>query len=462
MRKRSAFQIFFLFTKYMQVIHQEVFHLSKRNLFILGFMLFSLFFGAGNLIFPPFLGMEAGDFFIPAIIGFILTAVFIPFLAILAVSISNNGLLEIGQRVSPLFGIVFTIIVYLSIGALYGIPRAASVAYELGFVQISQMENAFVLFGFTLIFFFLTYILSIDPKKMVERIGKWLTPALLIVLTILFVQAFFTLSYEPVTPTEKFATSPFLIGFLEGYFTMDAIAALAFGIVVVQSLTYMGVTKKSSVIKGTAIAGTIAAIGLTVVYLSLSWIGRVLPIADKTDMNGSDILVLAADTLFGRFGSILFGLIVLLACLTTAVGLTNACATFFYGLYSKLPFKLYVALFAVIGLLITNLGLAMILSIAEPILVFIYPFAIVLIVLALLQTLVGESKKMYVFAISVTAIFAIHGVLAFFEVDLSTIDRVLHMLPLHADGLGWIVPAIVLAITGYVIDYVNKNINHHS
>src|SRR5699024_3646482 len=317
-----------------------------------------------------------------------------PFLAVLAVSISNNGLLEIGQRVSPLFGLVFTIIVYLSIGALYGIPRAASVAYELGFVQISQIENALVLFGFTVIFFLLTYILSIDPKKMVERIGKWLTPALLIVLTILFVRAFFTLSYEPVTPTEKFATSPFLIGFLEGYFTMDAIAALAFGIVVVQSLAYMGVTKKSSIIKGTAIAGTIAAIGLTIVYLSLSWIGRVLPIVDKTDMNGSDILVLAADTLFGRFGSVLFGLIVLLACLTTAVGLTNACASFFYRLYKKLPFKLYVALFTIVGLLITNLGLAMILSIAEPILVFIYPFAIVLIVLALLQTLVGESKKM--------------------------------------------------------------------
>lgn len=414
-------------------------------------MLFSLFFGAGNLIFPPFLGMEAGDFFIPAIIGFILTAVFIPFLAVLSVSISNNGLLEIGQRVSPLFGLVFTVLVYLSIGAFYGIPRAASVAYELGFVQVFQKNNSLLLFGFTVIFFALTYFLSLDPKKMVERIGKGLTPALIVVLSILFVRAFMTLTYESAQPTEKFASSPFLTGFLEGYYTMDAIAALAFGIVVVQGLKHMGVTNKTQIVRGTAFAGIIAAIGLTIVYLSLSWIGRVLPISAPVE-NGADILVLAAAALFGRSGSVLFGLIVLLACLTTAVGLTNACATFFQQIYPKISFRTYVALFVIVGLLITNLGLSMILSIATPMLVFIYPFAIVLIVLALVQTVIGESKKMYGFAISITAIFAIHGVLDFFQLDLSIVDQLLLLLPLHADGLGWVIPAVIFAALGYTID----------
>lgn len=414
-------------------------------------MLFSLFFGAGNLIFPPFLGMEAGDFFIPAIIGFILTAVFIPFLAVLSVSISNNGLLEIGQRVSPLFGLVFTVLVYLSIGAFYGIPRAASVAYELGFVQVFQKNNSLLLFGFTVIFFALTYFLSLDPKKMVERIGKGLTPALIVVLSILFVRAFMALTYKSAQPTEKFASSPFLTGFLEGYYTMDAIAALAFGIVVVQGLKHMGVTNKIQVVRGTAFAGIIAAIGLTIVYLSLSWIGRVLPISAPVE-NGAEILVLAAAALFGRSGSVLFGLIVLLACLTTAVGLTNACATFFQQIYPKISFRTYVALFVIVGLLITNLGLSMILSIATPMLVFIYPFAIVLIVLALVQTGIGESKKMYGFAISITAIFAIHGVLEFFQLDLSIVDQLLLLLPLHADGLGWVIPAVIFAALGYTID----------
>src|SRR5699024_8293032 len=150
-------------------------------------------------------------------------------------------------------------------------------------------------------------------------------------------------------PVEKFLHTPFLTGFLEGYFTMDAIAALAFGIVVVHCLQQMGVEDKRSIIKGTAFAGTIAVICLTIVYLSLSWIGRVLPITIDVE-NGADILVLGADTLFGRSGSILFGLIVILACLTTCVGLTNACATFFHERQPKVHFKSYVAIFAIIGL----------------------------------------------------------------------------------------------------------------
>lgn len=190
--------------------------MGKKNIILLGFMLFSLFFGAGNLIFPPFLGMESGDFFIPAIAGFILTAVLLPFLAVLSVSLSNKGLLEIGQRVHPVFGLLFTVVIYLSIGALYGIPRASSVAYELGFVQIFQMESGLTLFLFTVIFFGITYFLSIDPKKMIDRIGQILTPALLVVLTILFVKAFLTLNYEGRPASEEFQSAPFLNGFWRG------------------------------------------------------------------------------------------------------------------------------------------------------------------------------------------------------------------------------------------------------
>src|SRR5690625_5060420 len=263
--------------------------MKKKNILFLGFMLFSLFFGAGNLIFPPFLGMESGDLFIPAITGFILTAVFLPFLAVLSVSLSNNGLLEIGERVHPVFGLVFTIIIYLSIGALYGIPRASSVAYELGFVQVFRIESSLTLFLFTLGFFGVTYILTIDPKKMIDHIGQILTPALLVVLTILFVKAFTTLNYTGMPASEKFQSSLFLSGFLEGYFTMDAIAALAFGIVIINGLKDQGITKKSDLVRGTAYAGVIAAVGLTIVYLSLSWIGRVLPYEHPVE-NGAEIL----------------------------------------------------------------------------------------------------------------------------------------------------------------------------
>src|SRR5699024_10641806 len=201
-----------------------------------------------------------------------------------------------------------------------------------------QVDGSLTLFLFSLVFFALTYVLSVDAKKMVDHIGKILTPALLIVLVILFVRAFMMLQYDGKEAVDKFATSPFLTGFLEGYFTMDAIAALAFGIVVINSLRLMGVTKKNDIIKGTALAGILAAIGLVLVYLSLGWIGRVLTYDVPVD-NGADILVYASHVLFGYGGSILFGAIVLLACLTTCVGLTNACASFFVEIFPRIDRK---------------------------------------------------------------------------------------------------------------------------
>lgn len=425
--------------------------MNKKNILLLGFMLFSLFFGAGNLIFPPFLGMESGENFIPAIAGFISTAVFIPLLAVISVSLSNNGLLAIGQRVNPLFGLIFTIVVYLSIGAFYGIPRASSVAYELGFVQVFEVESSLTLFLFTVVFFGVTYLLSVDPKKMIDRLAQILTPALLLVLTVLFVKAFTTLNYTEKHVSEKFASAPFLSGFLEGYYTMDAIAALAFGIVIINGLKTSGVTKKKDIIRGTTYAGMIAGVGLTIVYLSLSWIGRVLTY-DVPVENGADILVLATDRLFSVGGNLLFGTIVLLACLTTCVGLINACASFFNEVFPTFSYKQYVIVFVLIGLLITNLGLNTILSIATPLLVFVYPFAIVLILLSLVQYFIGESKKMYVYSMAVTTIFAVISVLDFFNVRFEAVDSVLGIFPLYENGLGWVVPTLIVATVGYVID----------
>ncbi|GEN30117.1 LIVCS family branched-chain amino acid:cation transporter [Cerasibacillus quisquiliarum] len=425
--------------------------MNKKNILLLGFMLFSLFFGAGNLIFPPFLGMESGENFIPAIAGFISTAVFIPLLAVISVSLSNNGLLAIGQRVNPLFGLIFTIVVYLSIGAFYGIPRASSVAYELGFVQVFEVESSLTLFLFTVVFFGVTYLLSVDPKKMIDRLAQILTPALLLVLTVLFVKAFTTLNYTEKHVSEKFASAPFLSGFLEGYYTMDAIAALAFGIVIINGLKTSGVTKKKDIIRGTTYAGMIAGVGLTIVYLSLSWIGRVLTY-NKPVENGAEILVLATDRLFSVGGNLLFGTIVLLACLTTCVGLINACASFFNEIFPTFSYKQYVVVFVLIGLLITNLGLNTILSIATPLLVFVYPFAIVLILLSLVQYFIGESKKMYVYSMAVTTIFAVISVLDFFNVRFEAVDSVLGIFPLYENGLGWVVPTLIVATVGYVID----------
>jgi branched-chain amino acid:cation transporter, LIVCS family len=431
--------------------------MKKRNVLFSGFMLFSLFFGAGNLIFPPYLGLESGSYFVAAITGFILTAVFLPFLAIISVALSNNGLISIGQRVHPVFGLIFTIVIFMSIGAFYGIPRASNVAFELGFMQVYSVEGRLPLLWFSVVFFGLTYLLSINPKKIIGHVGQILTPVLLCVLAILFVRAFSIFTYTDVPASEKFQSNPLLIGFLEGYYTMDAVAALAFGIVIINGFKDSGVTKKKDLIQGTIYAGLIAAGGLVIVYLSLSWIGRVLP-HDEPLTNGAEILVLASQQLFGYGGNVLFGIIVILACLTTCVGLTNACARFFKEIFPKFSYKMYVFIFVIIGLLFTNFGLDVILQIATPLLVFIYPISIVLVILSLFQYFFGESKKMYVFSVSVATVFALYEALNSFHIQIDVVNIFFSFLPLSDAGLGWTIPTLLVAVIGYICDLKQEEV----
>src|SRR5690625_2373123 len=484
--------------------------MSKKDVLFSGFMLFSLFFGAGNLIFPPILGFESGDHFGLAITGFLITAVLLPFLAIMAIALSDNGLISIGNRVNKVFGLVFAIIIYMSIGAFYGIPRASNVAYELGFGQVAATDGRLSLYIFSVLFFGATYFISYNPKKIVDRIGQILTPVLLLVLAVLFIQSFITfeniaspaldayntapflifgatyfISYNPkkivdrigqiLTPVlllvlavlfiqsfitfennaspavDAYDTAPFLNGFLEGYFTMDAVAALAFGIVVINSLKDKGAKTKSELVKGSAGAGILAGLGLIVVYFCLGWIGRVIP--EEVDFtNGADILTEGSSLLFVRGGSLLFGVIVILACLTTCVGLINACSRFFNEIYPKLSYEIYVALFVLIGLLVSNLGLDVILQLATPLLVFIYPISIVLVILSLFQYVAGGGKLMYQLSVIVTSIYALYEVLASVGVEFNILKQALGIAPFFQHGLGWVLPAFIAACIGYGMD----------
>src|SRR5690625_400420 len=271
--------------------------MSKKDVLFSGFMLFSLFFGAGNLIFPPILGFESGDHFGLAITGFLITAVLLPFLAIMAIALSDNGLISIGNRVNKVFGLVFAIIIYMSIGAFYGIPRASNVAYELGFGQVAATDGRLSLFIFSVLFFGATYFISYNPKKIVDRIGQILTPVLLLVLAVLFIQSLITFENNASPAVDAYDTAPFLNGFLEGYFTMDAVAALAFGIVVVNGFIDKGAKTRLELIKGSIGAAILAGIALIIVYFSLGWIGKVIP-NDVNYTNGAEILTAASKMLF--------------------------------------------------------------------------------------------------------------------------------------------------------------------
>lgn len=427
----------------------------KKDTFIIGFMLFALFFGAGNLIYPPTLGIDSGTSYWAAIAGFVITGVGLPILAVTAISFVENDARELADKVHPLFGLIFTSVVYLAIGPFFGIPRAASVAFEMSVEPFATgLSMSLVLFLFTTVFFILVYIVSLNPSKMVDRIGQYLTPILLIAIIALSVGGFLLLDGPMSNPIDKYASSPFFTGFVEGYLTMDAIAALAFGIIVVNAFKDRGVTTQRELVKSTLKAGIVTGTGLIIVYGSIGWIGAKMATVG-TFSSGSDILSSAANMVFGSLGTLLLGIIVALACFTTCVGLVVACGQFFSKITS-MSYSWIILFTTIVSYLIANQGLNTIISYSVPVLVFIYPIAIVLIVLTFIQKLFHGARAVYQGAILFTSVTSLYDGLVAFEVDLSTVTPYMEKLPFFALGLGWIVPAIVGGIIGMILAKVQE------
>ncbi|QTN00948.1 branched-chain amino acid transport system II carrier protein [Sediminibacillus dalangtanensis] len=424
-----------------------------KQTFLIGFMLFALFFGAGNLIYPPTLGLEAGTSFWPAMIGFILTGVGLPILAIVAIALIRDQTSELGSKVHPFFGLLFTSVIYLAIGPFFGIPRAANVAFEMGVLPSVQAcaNRTLILVLFTVVFFGLVYWFSLNPSKLVDRIGQWLTPALLIAVAALCIGSFFVLQSPSSTPSEKYHTAPFFSGFVEGYLTMDAIAALAFGIIVVTAFKDNGIQSKKALVGSTLKAGMISGAALTLVYGSLGWIGAKMAAQGNFD-NGGQILSSATQLVFGNFGLLLLGIIVALACFTTSIGLTVACAQYFTKT-TRFSYKQIAAMVSIVSFLIANLGLNQIIAISVPVLVAIYPIAIVLVLLTFLNKWFEGSVLVYRGAILLTAVVSVYQGLTEFGLEMNAFQPWIEQLPLFSVGLGWLLPAVIGASIGGFIDH---------
>lgn len=432
----------------------------KETLFI-GLMLFALFFGAGNLIYPPFLGMEAGTSFWIAIIGFIITGVGLPILAIAAIANVKGGAEGLANRVHPMFSLVFITTVYLAIGPFFAIPRGATVAYEMGlrpFVQGGPVESSALLI-FTIVFFSLVYVVSLNPSKIADRVGQWLTPALLLAIVALAVASFFKLDAPAQAVSEKYSSAPFFTGFIEGYLTMDTIGALAFGIIVITAFKEKGITNQRELMKHSLAAGLIAGLGLTFVYVSVGWMG-VKMASYGTYENGSAILSSVAELLFGPSGKLLLGLIVLLACFTTAVGLTIACSQYFTKRVTKLNYKTAATAIVLFSFLVSNLGLNQIITLSIPVLVMVYPLTIVLVTLAFLHPLLKGSQNAYRGAILLTGIVSLIDGLTTFGLELRLLNQLIALLPLASLGLAWVIPAIVGGVAGLLFDSFKNQTNH--
>ena len=428
--------------------------LSFNESITVGLMLFALFLGAGNIIFPPFLGQMAGDEIVPAILGFLLTGVGLPLLGILAIAKAGGDLQSIAGRVSPLFGIIFTMIIYLAIGPFFGIPRTATVSFEIGifpFLSETAAASFWPLPLFSILFFTITVLFALNPTKLVDRIGKILTPILIIVIGLLAVKSLITPMGQIGAPVGNYSTDAFFESFLQGYLTMDAIAALVFGIVVIQSIHSKGVTDKKAIMKTTVFSGFIAAAGLSLVYLSLSFIGATSVEAIGMQDNGGSIIALASRVLYGNMGGIILAAAIIFACLTTSIGLVSATAQFFNKIFPNFSYQLYVFFFAGFSMFVANVGLTQLIAISLPVLLAIYPLAIVLVLLSFFDQIFYRKSYVYTIALVLTGIIsAVEGLRAA-GMSFEAIDRILSFLPLFEQGIGWLVPAAAGTVLGIII-----------
>lgn len=433
--------------------------MKKKDTFFVGLMLFSMFFGAGNLIFPPFLGAGAGTNFVPAIIGFILTGVGLPVLVITATALVNDGANALGNRVHPWFGTIFTVIVYLSIGPFFGIPRNANVAFEMGFKPFfgqSSANQPLLLVGFTAVFFLLVFLLSLNPSKMVDYMGRIITPALLLSIVVLCVTGFIKLNKPLPSPSADYQHASLFKGFIDGYATMDALAALAFGIVILTTIHQKGVHEKKQLTSYTIKAGFVAGTALALVYAGIGFLGAKMGHYGAFD-NGTALLSSAATILLGNGGTVLLGLIFTLACFTTCVGLTIACGEYFSKIFPKTSYRLVVTLVTVGSFLIANLGLNQIINISVPFLEMAYPLTIVLVTLPFFQRFFRGSRKVYQGAMLLTGIVSVLDGLKMFGLKWEMLDSLMSKLPLASVGLDWIVPAVVGALAGFILEKLSPS-----
>ncbi len=417
-------------------------------------MLFGLFFGAGNLIFPVLMGQMAGHQVIAATAGFLVTGVGLPLLGVAALGIGKaEGLQDLSSRVSQRFGLFFTCLLYLTIGPFFAIPRCASVSFTVGIeALVPQWDPRLSLAIFSILFFAIVLFFSLRPGKILVWVGKLLNPLFLMVLFIFIVSALlFPLGdIQSVQPEGSYVNAAVTTGLLEGYNTMDALAGLAFGIIVVQAIRSLGITEPVKIAQNTILSGSLSALSMGLIYTLLALIGTLSRGAFPIANNGGETLSWLAAYYFGPLGAILLALMVTLACLKTAVGLITSCSETFRGMFSQGPsYKQYAVGFCLISLLIANLGLDVILSWTTPVLMFLYPLAIVLIVLTLVERWLPSFRIVSRWTLGFAGVSAALD----FLVAMPAIGsfQFSDLLTWHS-GFAW----IIFALIGFVIGYLQS------
>ena len=413
---------------------------KTKDVLLTGFALFAMLFGAGNLIFPPMLGYETSSSWIPTMLAFIITGVGFPFLGILSVSIAGNGIKDFANRVSPTFSKVFAIISILAIGPMLAIPRTGATAYEITFLH-NGMNNTIYKYIYLICYFGIVILFSLRASKVIERVGKILTPILLLLLFLIIVKGIFFsgLSIKPDIYPHAFKK-----GFLEGYQTMDTIASIAYAGIILKAIKNgRDLTQKqefSFLIK----AGLVAILSLALIYGGFALVGAkmhsVLVTNDKIEL-----LVKTTSYLLGNYGNLVLAICVAGACLTTAIGLVATVGEFFSSITS-FKYEKIVIFTVIISFLLSILGVESIIRISVPILVFIYPVMISLIILNLFGKYI-KNDYVYKGVVLFTGIIGLIESLASIGITNTYTNSVLEILPFSDYGLTWLFPGLI----GYIL-----------
>lgn len=421
----------------------------KKGL-LTGMLLFGIFFGAGNLIFPPSLGLNSGSNFLPAYLGFIISGVGIAIITLIVGTLTPKGYQEeMNKKFSPWFSLIFLILLYLTIGPFFAIPRTATTAFAIG-VEPLINNSSVGLIIFTIIYFLCAYFISLNPTKILNSVGKLLTPAFALLIIILVVFGIFKYSVNPPqVSAEGYNTTiqAFGSGFIEGYNTLDALAALVFCIISMNTLKQLGFSSKKEYLYSSWAAGIATAIGFGVLYLGLSYLGNHFPVSAEVIANakinkGAYILSEASKGIFGSFGQIFLGIMVVLTCFTTTVGLIVATSNFFSETFKQFSYKTYVTIFTIIGLLISNLGLNSVIKYSVPVLLLLYPITITIVIIVVVNKFVHLSKIGLSLTMTVVTIISLLSVVAS-SFNISDLTNILSRLPLFKESLAWLVPCII-------------------
>ena len=423
--------------------------MKVRDIFALGFMTLSLYVGAGNIIYPPMVGLQAGANVWVTACGFLITAVGMPILTVVALSKVEGDMTALSAPIGKTASTLLAVVCYLSVGPLFAIPRTATVSFEIGVVPfLSGGSSPSALLVFTFLYFAFATLISLYPMRLLDILGNVLSPLKLLAIAVLGIAAFLYPAGPVGNIAGNYATVPFSQGFVDGYLTMDTLASLVFGIVIVNAIRSRNITAKDQVVRYTIIAGLMALVGFVLIYVGLFKLGNNSSAIAADAANGATILHRYVRHTFGAYGDIFLAILINLACVVTAIGLTTACATYFSSLF-RLPYKGTAIVLSIAGFAISNLGLTKIIEISVFALTAIYPPCIVLVLLSFLKPWFKRPQIVFSFTMLASLVFGILDALK--PLKLSGLAWSTE-LPLYESGLVWLLPSLGIFVIAWAVD----------